>query len=274
MQLAYNNLPGNALPGLVLDIGFHDIVSRIVATRQLEKVVVTTAANAEIFTITIDGVAYAYTSDGSGTKPEISAGLKALIDAGDADVTVTDDTTDTLLIESNNHDKGFVISVTNPATGVLTLTQLVAQEEAIGFGIVVVEDEQVSSDSNTGKREGVRLPRIAADITTLGKTLGVAICDTSRVTRTSAPYGGYGAGEALGVLKRGRIWMPVEDVATVALGGLVYVRVVASGANGLGQIRAADDGGNTDVLPFASAHFTGQKVGSGTTGLAVVEWNL
>ena len=94
MQLTYNANPNAAIAGLLFDTGFKDVISRIAATRQLEQVVVTTEYNSEIFTITIDGTAYAYTSDGSATKAEISAGLKALIDAGSADVTVTDDLAD------------------------------------------------------------------------------------------------------------------------------------------------------------------------------------
>lgn len=271
MQLAYNENPNVAFAGLLYDTGFKDIVSRLAATRQLEQVVVTTAANSEIFTVTIDGTAYAYTSDGSGTKPEITAGLKILIDAGSANVEVTDDLTDTLLIESLDHDTGFTITVTSPATGVLTLTQLVAQEQAIAFGAVVVDDERVAVDSLTGKVEGCRLPRLATDFSGR-KVLGVAIGDTSKVTRTSAPAGGYSAGEALGVLRKGRIWMAVEDVAAVAMGGLVYVRHIATGTESLGAIRAADDGADTEAMDAQQCQFTGHK--NTALGLAVVEWNL
>ena len=271
MQLTVNELPNAAFAGLILDTGFKDIISRLAATRQLEQVVVTTAANSEIFTITIDGTAYAYTSDGSATKAEISAGLKVLIDAGSDDVTVTDDLTDTLLIESNDHDTGFTITITNPATGVLTLTQLVAQEQAIAFGSVVVEDERVAVDANTGKVEGCRLPRLATDFSGR-KVLGVAIADASMVTRASAPIAGYSAGEAVPVLRKGRIWMTVEDVASVAKGGLVYVRHIATGTESLGAIRAADDGADTEVMDAQQCEFTGQKVTA--LNLAVVEWNL
>jgi hypothetical protein len=270
MQTAYNNNPSEGFPGLLEDIGFKDIVSRINAAKQLYSVVVTTAANSEIFTVTIDGTAYAYTSDGSATKPEISAGLKALIDAGDDDVTVTDDLTDTLTIENNGYDTEVVITITNPATGVLTLTELIDHEDVIQFGAVVVEDTS-SAAATSGKRETCRLPRLATDFSTR-KVLGVAIADTSLVTRTSSPYGGYSAGEAVPVLRKGRIWMEVEDVATVAVGGLVYVRHIATGTEKLGGIRAADDGADTEVLDRDQAQFTGKKIAA--LNIAVVEWNL
>lgn len=264
MQLSYSEQPANAFAGLISDAGVRDVISKIAATRQLEKVVVTTAANSEIFTITINGNAYAYTSDSSGTKTEITAGLKALIDAGGEGVTVTDDTTDTLTIESDSFDDGFTITVTNPATGVLTLTHLVAQEDPIGFGKVVCYDERVGVGA-------CRLPRVAADVTSR-YLWGVAIADASKLTRTSSPQGGYSAGQSVPILKKGRIWMAVEDVASVVPGGLVYVRYVATAPEELGAIRAADDGSDTDPVANAAAVFTGKKITA--LGLAEVEWNL
>lgn len=271
MQLSYSETPAEAFAGKLADCSFHDIISAVCATRQLAQVVVTTAANEEDFTVTINGTDFTYTSDTSGTKAEITAGLKALIDAGSEPVLVEDDEVDTLLIESTDHDTGFTITVTDETTGVLTLTELVAQEQSIEFGKVVVEDERVSVDANTGKISGCRLPRQSADVTG-GKILGVAIADTSRVTRTTEPYGGYGAGEAIPVLRKGRIWMEVEDVATVAKGGVVYVRSTATGSEELGAIRAADDSSDTDPVANGAAEFTGQKISA--LDLAVVEWNL
>ena len=270
MQLTMNEHPGVAFAGMVADSSAKEIRTGIACSRQLERVVVTTAANAEIFTVTINGNAYAYTSDGSGTKPEISAGLKALIDAGNEGVTVTDDTTDTLLIECDSYDAGFTISVTNPSTGVLTLTQLVDQEQNIPFGAVVVADERAAVE-HSGKISAVRLPRLATDFSGY-KVRGVALADVSRVTLAASPYGGYAAGDALPVLRKGLVWMAVEDIATVAEGGLVYVRHVVSGSTVLGGIRAADDGGNTEVLTYSQARFTGQK--NTALAIAVVEWDL
>jgi hypothetical protein len=270
MQTAYNNNPNEAFAGLLYDTGYKDTISRINGAKQLYQVVVTTAANSEIFTVTIDGTAYAYTSDGSATKAEISAGLKALIDAGDDDVTVVDDLTDTLTIENNSNYTEITVTITNPASGVLTLTELIDFDDAIQFGAVCVEDEG-SAAGPTGRRETCRLPRLATDFSNR-KVLGVAIADTSLVTRTSSPFGGYNAGEAVPLLRKGRIWMSVEDPASVAVGGLVYVRHVASGTEQLGAIRAVDDGSDTEVLDRDQAQFTGQVVTA--LSVAVVEWNL
>jgi len=271
MQTAHNTNPGVAVAGMFTDSGPKDVISRINAAQQLFSVVVTTEYNAEIFTVTIDGTAYAYTSDGSATKAEISAGLKALIDAGSDDVTVVDDLTDTLTIENNSFDTEITVTITNPANGVLTLTELVDHEDSIQFGAVVVESEQTDAETLTGKRDSCRLPRLATDFSDR-HMLGVAMADVSKELRSSAPYGGFSAGEAVPILTRGRIWMTVEDIATVAQGGLVYVRHIATGTESLGAIRAADDGGDTEVLDAQQARFTGQK--DSTLELAVVEWNL
>ena len=64
--------------------------------------------------------------------------------------------------------------------------------------------------------------------------------------------------------------MTVEDVASVAKGGSVFVRHIATGSESLGAIRAVDDGADTDAIPNGAAAFTGQVSGN----LAVVEWNL
>lgn len=270
MQLTMNENPSAAFAGLVADSGAKDIITGVACSRQLEQVVVTTADNAVAFTITINGNAYAFTSDGSGTKPEISAGLKALIDAGSEGVTVTDDETDTLLIESDSYDAGFTISVAAAGSGVLTLTQLVGQEQNVPFGVVVVADERVAAEAS-GRLPAVRLPRLATDFSGY-KIRGVALADTSRVTLAASPYGGFAAGDALPVLRKGRVWMAVEDIATVAEGGLVYVRHIASASEQLGAIRAADDGGDTEVLTYSQARFTGQK--NTALAIAVVEWDL
>lgn len=269
MQTSYSQVPSPAYAGMLANAGFKDIITAIASTRQLEQVVVTTAADEEDFTVTINGTDFTYTSDTSGTKAEITAGLKALIDAGSEPVLVEDDEVDTLLIESTDHDLGFTISVADETTGVLTLTQLVAQEQAIGFGKFVVLDSRVAVDPHTGRDNACRLPRLAADITGL-QSLGFALADITKVTRTTDPYGGYSAGEAVAVVRKGPVWVEVEDVANVAKGGAVYVRHAATGSEELGAVRATDDSADTDPLPNGAAQFTGQVSGS----LAVVELNL
>lgn len=260
MQTVVNESPSVAIAGMLADAGPHEVVSPVCATLQLEQVVVTTEDNSQDFTVTINGSDYTYTSDASATKAEISAGLKAAIDAGGESVQVTDDLTDTLLIESTDHDAGFTIAVAAGGSGVLTLTSLVSQEQTIEFGKVVVRDEQLGNGF-------CRLPRQATDITG-NHAYGIAKSDTSRVTRTTAPYGGYNAGDAISVVRKGRIWVEVEDYASVVDGGAVYVRFAASGTEELGSIRTDADTADAAILP--GAKFYGVAVGT----MAVVELNI
>lgn len=275
MQTSYANNPGVAFAGLLFDTGSKDIISRIANARQLFSVVVTTEYNSQDFTVTIDGTAYTYTSDGSATKIEIAAGLQALIDAGDHAIDATEafttsETDDSFYIQASGYeDSELVVTITNPANGVLTLAELVDYEQEVPFGVVVVDDQADSVDGNTGKRIGCALPRLSADVTSR-RVLGVAIADASKITTATSPYGGYAAGQSVPILRKGRIWMEVEDVASVVMGGLVYVRSTATSPELLGAIRAADDGSDTDPIDSNAAQFTGQVSGD----LAVVEWNL
>jgi hypothetical protein len=275
MQTSVSNVPRVGYAGMFADSGPKDIITCVNAAKQLYSVVVTTEYNSEIFTVTIDGTAYAYTADTDATKKEIADGLKALIEAGSAAVTLTSFTTsetdDSFYIENDSYDTEVTVTITNPANGVLTLTELVDHEDVIQFGAVVVDDDRASVDGLTYKRDTCRLPRLATDFSNR-KVLGVAIADVSLETRTSAPYAGYNAGTSLGVLRKGRIWMAIEDPSSVGSGGLVYVRHVASGTEQLGAIRAADDGSDTEVLDAQQARFTGQV--DTTNSLAVVEWDL
>lgn len=271
MQTSVSNNNPVAIAGMFADTGVKDVISRVNAAKQLFTIVVTTVENSADFTVTVNGTAYTYTSDASATKPEITAGLKALIDAGDEGVTITDDLTDTLTIENDSFDDEVTITVTNPSTGVMTLTELVDHEDSIQFGAFVVNDDRQTAESLNGALSQCRLPRLATDFSSR-HVLGIAIADVSKVTRLSAPYGGYSAGETVPILRKGRIWVTVEDVANVTNGGLVYVRHVASGTEQLGGIAAADDGSDTEVLDAQQAQFTGQKLTA--LNLAVLELNL
>lgn len=275
MQTSFSNQNAAAVAGMLADSGFRDVISRANMANQLFSVEADTPENAADFVVTIDGTDYTYTSDSTATVAEIAAGLKALIEAGDADVTLTlfttDAANDSFYIENNSLTTEISVSITNPSSGVLILTELVDFDDVIQFGAVVVESESLSADALTGKRVGCRLPRLATDFSSR-HVLGVALGDFTREVRSSSPYGGYDAGEMVGILRKGRIWMSVEDVASVSEGGLVYVRHVASASEQLGAIRAADDGADTEVLDAQQARFTGQK--DSTNSLAVVEWNL
>lgn len=242
MQTSYAETPAVAIEGMIADSTLvREVLSKIIATRQLAQIVVTTVENSGIFTVTINGTAYAYTADGSATKTEIRDGLIALIAAGDEPVVAAATASDTFTVESTDSDAGFTITRTNPSTGVLTLTELVAQEEAVGFGKLVCWDDKRTVDT-------CRLPRQSTDIT--AAVWGVAVADTSKETRVSSPYGGYSAGEAVPVLSKGRIWVISEDAVT-SVGTPAYARYTATGSQSLGAFRTTADSSTAALVPRA-----------------------
>jgi len=65
--------------------------SLVVGRKQIDNTVLTpTVANSAVYTVTVNGTAYSFTSDASATADEITAGLEAAITA--TGVTVTDNT--------------------------------------------------------------------------------------------------------------------------------------------------------------------------------------
>lgn len=110
------------------------------------RLTVTTQSSAEVFRVTIDGVNFDYTSDGSGTKTEIRDGLQALIEA--AGYTTTDVSTDASDIVSKDH-RGAQFARTNPATGVLTISAAVSANQLVSIGAIsssTLKVEDTTSD--------------------------------------------------------------------------------------------------------------------------------
>ena len=69
-------------------------VGRLAETPVAQSVKCTpTAVNEAVYTVTIDGTAFEYTSDATATVAEITAGLETIINAGSVAVTATDQTT-------------------------------------------------------------------------------------------------------------------------------------------------------------------------------------
>lgn len=93
------------------------------ATYQVVTVTIT-AANNTLYTITINGTAYTYTSDASGTVAEINTGLKAAIN-GDAGCAVTATGTTTVILTSKTLGLAFTYSVGAKLAAVLTTANVV-----------------------------------------------------------------------------------------------------------------------------------------------------
>lgn len=74
-------------------------VGRLAETPVAQSIKATpVAANEAVYTVTINGTDFAYTSDDTATVAEITAGLETLINAGSEPVTATDNSTDIDLV--------------------------------------------------------------------------------------------------------------------------------------------------------------------------------
>lgn len=140
--------------------------------RQVSTVVVTTADNNATFTVTIDGVNVTYVSDASGSKPEISAGLKAAIEVEPGHrVTVVDDGVDTLTITGLWPGVAFELSASATGAGVLTAAAVTAADEADPTypGRAMIRTGEVDADSGNFP---VKAP-VAADFTAQSLTTAI-----------------------------------------------------------------------------------------------------
>lgn len=266
IQTSIAAAPAIGFPGMLADSGYHDILSGMAASRKRVSVVIV-AANAGVYTITINGTPFEYTADGSATTAEIAVGLRNLINAGSEPV-IASGTDTPLIIESTiDGTAGDFTYADSASAGSLTETVLVAQSQALRVGKVVVLDE----NQDAGPVDYVvRLPRLAADITG-GRALGIVVEEFAieQLPVSAAAYVDtltLGGNSMFNVLHEGRCYVQCENA--FVKGGAVYARF-ASGAGGsvLGSIRATDDDTSTAAI-YPRAKF----LNSGSAGgLAIVE---
>lgn len=250
------------LNGQVTGIGPSQIGSYINNSKQLELVTVATAENSTKYTVTINGVAHDYDSDGSATKTEISAGLVAAIIAGDEPVTPVD-LTETFTIQADVAGTAFTIAVSDDGAGTdLTVFNQIPNQQVIGFGKFVVQDVESSADQKA------HLPYTAAQITG-NRALGFAKHDQAvEQANPSSDNVGYETQASLPVLKQGQIYIEMEDAFTPASD--VFIRyVVGAAGTVLGAARTDADTSKAAQLPASRIR------NSGSAGdLAIIDINL
>ena len=125
--------------------------SIVIGRRQVDEVTLTpTVANNTVYTVTINGTAYTYTSDANATAAEITAGLDAAI-GSPAGISVTDNT-GSLTVEVMTPGTGWSITASNNLTFVAT-TPTESYVDALAAVTVVndawyalVADTHVASD--------------------------------------------------------------------------------------------------------------------------------
>lgn len=134
------------------------------------------------------------------------------------------------------------------------VTRINAGAAAQGFGVFVT----------AGPVQGQALPpALAVDITGIG-ALGVVVR-----SHTQPRTEGYQPTDPMPVMKKGRIWVTVEDA--VAAEAAAFVRfVIGVPGQVLGAFRSNVDGGNAAALPNAKFVTTQAVAG----GLALLDLNI
>lgn len=108
------------------------------------------------------------------------------------------------------------------------------------------------------------IPAATGDVTS-GRGLGFAILDTAREPNAAL---GYAAGDPVNIIRKGHIWLAVEDSAVE--GAAVFVRFATGTGTVLGAIRSDADTATAVALPGAVFRST-QATAS---GLVLVELNM
>lgn len=213
-----------------------------------------TAANATVYSVTLNGVQFSYTSDADGTAAEIVTGLSAAINAGAVPVTASGSAT--LILTADAYATEFTYASTGAGTlaGVLTS----AFSGTLADGIFVLLDETQATDP-----QSLRLPASAADITNGLLGLGVVLAQNYTQVRlgnyTTTPH-------MIPVLRKGIVSVKVEQA--VAAGDVAYVRY-AAGGNGQGSF--GNTAGTSERALLAGAVF---RRAAGVNGIAELELNL
>jgi hypothetical protein len=262
IQTSYTTAHAIGTPGQLADSGVHDIISGLGNTSKRVSVALT-AVNSTLYTVTINGVAFSYTSDGSATTAEIAVGLAAAINAGTQPVVASGTDTPLIIQSSNGTDSPTFTSAYN---GNMVETVVVAGTAPIPFGVFVCRDlDRVVSGPED---YAVRLPRVTGDVTgNLGLLGGVTLdkIATEQPNNYTGLYGFYGSNTMVNVLRDGRVLVLVEEAVTIS--STVFVRF-ASGTGGtqLGAFRASADSATAVAWPLAK--FTNSAAAG---GLAVLE---
>jgi hypothetical protein len=256
-QTSVETIMAKNIAGGLADSGHHDIITRINNSKQRVSVTIT-AADLET-TVTINGTAFTVNSAPDvKTKTELRDLLIAAINGGSEPVTASINDADELFIDADVSGVAFTaVGTTN-----CSIANVILNELNVPFGVLVVEDTTGLSD------ERAHLPQATGDITTVGKVAGISVHNHGvEQNKGGINNLGYEPQSAMNLLKKGRIYVTVEDA--VVKGGLPFVRFVAGATEQLGSFRSDADTADAVALPNAS-----YVTSAGAGELAVVEVNI
>lgn len=160
-----------AFEGGLYDSGFNDTVTRnpggnvkqvdtvnlttaIAAVEQESTLTVTTAADADVFEVRINGVIVAAGTSSGTDKTVQRDAIELLLEANDyfnANFTSTDLSTDALTIKAINPGEGFTINLTIDSTSVWTLAVTVANVVGTQMKFTIAGHELIYACASTGE---------------------------------------------------------------------------------------------------------------------------
>lgn len=238
IQTSYTQEPAVGVEGQRTMVRHSDKISAKVNANHKIVSIAVTAANSTVYTVTINGVPFTYTSDGSGTTAEITVGLAAAINAGSEPVRASGADTP-LIVESSNDYPNFTHAV--GANLVATVTQ---SGQEIPCGVFVCMDE-----GNTDE-QAARLPAASGDVTG-GRALGVVLNDVAKTEYSVSRKQTFHMNSMFPVLEDGVVWVRVEEA--VAKGDAAFARYASgSGGTQLGAFRKSADTSTAAQVPGAT----------------------
>lgn len=248
--------PGKGYAGSLVGSG-HVLDTALNSRRNVAAIrtIVITAVNSFLYTVTCNGVQISYQADGSATVAEVRDGLAAAALASpffNALATLVASGSDLVLTERLPAAGAMTVALSaNLAATVNTAHQ---HETHVPAGVMVQLDDVVSSLA-----DGPLSAKLAD--ASGGLNLGITCHEPQYVDPTRTDRAVYPPYRAMSVVRRGSIYVPVENAVTPA--DVPAFRITASGANTqLGAFRTGTDSGNavalTGIARFRSAAGAGE----------------
>ena len=124
----------------------------IPSTKQVDKWVVSSYTEAQVFKIVIDGVAYSYTALAGSSNAIVAAALGALVEESDVVSAVVN--SDTVITRARFGGNAYTTATTG-TTGSLALTNLIANARTNGLQWGAVADGVLSKESGVWQGNGI-----------------------------------------------------------------------------------------------------------------------
>ena len=257
MQTTVQTSMAIGVPGQIVDLANSEIVAYANNSKKLDRV--TIAADDTTTVVTINSTAYTFTETvASELKATIAAYLAGLVNA-DAAATVTaivhagEDYFD---VESNTAG----LTSTVVGTTSCAVAERIGNAAAIGYGLCVVQDERDDDKAHAAV--------VTASISDAGSALGVTVHTHANEQQYLTAGGtGYDLEDAMSVMRKGRIYVEVEDAVTA--GSQAFVRFEATSPEVHGAFRSDADSGDAVELPSGFFQTT-----TAAGGIAILSINL